>query len=244
MRSTKGIVNTIATGWVPAIALITCLTNLPLTHAIGAFLLGYILFICVYEIGYFYNDTLGTRHDEVPRRRLPFQPGEYSPIALIAGRLTVFSVLAFSLGLGNNSLWISFYVALVGLIFLHNVLRSTPLKFATFIQLSAMRFVAPIVPFVSVDELLACTILGIFVFSFGRLITYMDGKDRLTVNERSGKFFNAQIQLLALPTTALLSLYTGSIVYVCISLYFIVLYSTFGTFPQIRKIVRSEDRTS
>lgn len=201
-----------ATAWVPGIILVSLLAELSISSAITTYALGYVAFICIYEVGYLANDTIGLRHDPTPRRRVDHVPTVGFCTAFIATRAVGLAAAAHALGVIDLSVFWASVTALVATLIAHNTLRATELKFYTFLQLSLFRFALPVLPpLVVLKDVSACLITvltGLLLFSLPRFLTYLDAKGRLTLPERKARNYHLKAHLAVLPLIVLLSTLT------------------------------------
>ena len=182
------------------------------TETFVLFLIGYICFISIYEIGYFMNDVYSIRYEQKPRKRLGenFNPNNLSILTWIGLRLVYFGVgtwyiqqnyyhadfLRFTPPLPFWQVWTVFYVCLSVVFYLHNTLNSKGLKTMTFLMLAYLRFWAPIFIFLQPDQLSQLS-LAVFVnYVFYRTLTYMESKDLLSLPERKLPLFKIRFYLL------------------------------------------------
>lgn len=203
-----------ATGWVPGFLMLWLMTDLGTVGALAWYAIGYAAFICLYEIGYLMNDTLGLRHDVVARDRLGFKVGPSYVAAFAIIRATVFAAVLMGAGL----LWSSAYLiacgALASVTIAHNTLRRVELKFTSFLQMSVLRFFLPVYPGLLAAEPAGAAVVlitGVFFFSYPRLLTYQEAKDRLFMPERREPFFHFQSMLMTFPIAVAISAVSGEV---------------------------------
>ncbi len=198
-----------ATAWIPGLILIYSLTQYSLWASIFGYFVGYIAFICVYEIGYMVNDFYSVRYDAIPRRRINLTLDLNIIFTFTASRVVIFSICAALLDLWSYPLFWFSYIALILTLILHNTLRRVEYKFITFLQLSLLRFALPIVPVflltnnLKIFSLVAIT--GMLLFTYPRFLTYLDAKGRFQIPERKEVRFHFTSHLLSLPLLALIS---------------------------------------
>lgn len=197
------------TAWVPGIILVASVGDIPALSAPMVYLLGYIAFICVYEVGYLANDTIGLRHDPTPRRRIDLVPGPAFIAVFLIIRVFAFLLAAWALDcLSNPLFWGGFAVLAVTLI-AHNTLHATELKFYSFLQLSLLRFALPVWPVLQggndTGAPLMVLLTGLLLFSLPRFLTYLDAKGRLHLPERKRHSYHLKAHLTVLPMVVLLS---------------------------------------
>ncbi|MCK0152834.1 hypothetical protein MWU49_03900 [Alcanivorax sp. S6407] len=187
-NSVRDFVVNAATSWVPAFILILVLSGLSFLDSIVFFISGYVLFLCVYEIGYVANDSYGLIHDETPRDRLGVSPTKGFLSGFVIVRLFVFLLLSLKLNILHDYVFVTAYSALILLLVAHNTLRRVEIKFFTFFQLSLFRYSLPVVPALVVESELPSVelvfLLAAATFTLPRFITYLDAKGRLDLPER------------------------------------------------------------
>lgn len=206
--STRDILANATTSWVPGIIFVLILTEATIGEAIAYYFLGYLSFVTIYEIGYLANDTIGLRNDSAPRDRLGRDVHARFHILFTGIRLAIFVGISLATGLLNDISYLVSYGALVAVILAHNLVEQVPLRFVTFLQMSAMRYFLPIYAALLIlgsqsgAILVFCT--GVFTFTLPRLLTYMEGKGRLDVPERSATDFHLKTALMTFPAITLL----------------------------------------
>lgn len=206
MRGVKGFAFNALTLWMPGLIISADLDRLVSIPFGADYFAGYLAFICIYETGYLVNDSFGVRHDEVPRRRVDFGVGPAFISAFIFIRILSIDAVGGYLGRsGSLDYWATLGL-LVAAVVLHNVIRVTELKFATFFQMSVMRFSSPILLAFGVEHQSSTLIVGALLFSLPRLITYLEAKGRLRAPGRHASWFNLCFALLLFPCIALISL--------------------------------------
>lgn len=198
------------TAWVPGVILLAGLSGANWGAASLSYALGYIAFFCLYEIGYMVNDSYGLRHDPTPRPRCPVPITIGFAALFVALRLSVFVLLLSYLGLWTAPIYLGAVAALVVVLVLHNLLRQVELKVFSFVQLSLLRFLLPILPALLLAEaeghITTVLATGGVVFTLPRLLTYLDATGRLTLPERKERPFYLQAHLASAPLVAVIAL--------------------------------------
>jgi len=210
MNSLKALVSNAATAWIPGVAITYVWSGNTFSWSVGAYALSYLAFVSIYEVGYFVNDTLGTRRDETPRHRLHGEVSGTFSVAFVAIRLATFVGIAALMSFPESLPWMTACGALFALIVLHNWLASSALKAATFIQMSALRFSIPILPLVPGPRCGDVLLLGLLHFAYPRFITYLEAKGRLRIPERRTARYALGSQILMAPAFAVLCAVAGS----------------------------------
>ena len=179
-----------------------------------AWVLGFFLFVSVYEVGYLANDSYGLRGDPTPRARVKIRFDKPFVALFLATRIAAWIAILSFLPLWQSAAFVAAYAGLAAALVLHNVLKPVQFKFFTFLQLSLFRFSLPGLPiFVASARLEPFAVLvltGLFLFTFPRVITYFDAKGRLDLEERKETRFLLVGTALTLPFILALSALAAS----------------------------------
>lgn len=197
-------------------------------QALVNFIVAYLAFIAVYEIGYIVNDFISVRYENKPRKRLSnWEPSTTLIYLWIAIRVVVFLLLTWWLHQFGSSLWWTYYLVLAFVFYLHNVLKRKEYKVFTFMSLAILRFYAPLFPFLD-TAFLTTTINGILLFYvFFRTLTYIDSKDLLMMPSRTSFDFKTVYYLILLPVSLLISFMSGMYLVLWMNLYFLFFWGSF-----------------
>lgn len=191
------------TAWVPGMILLIFLRDLGFASAVFHYFVGFAAFISLYEIGYLMNDTMGLRRDVVARDRLGYRVKRGYIFLFAVIRIALFLAIVITTGLGEHPGYLVACAALAAVILAHNTVPQVELKFASFLQMSVLRFFLPIYPGLllggSGSAALVVLATGVFCFSYPRLLTYQESKDRLSLPERRKPWFHFQSMALTLP---------------------------------------------
>ena len=228
IRGLRNLTNNAATAWIPALILIALATPSDPWSALWKLPLSYICFIAFYELGYLYNDTLGTRGETNPRLRLKHDLSRWEVMAVIGIRIAVIVAICGLMGWYKQVSWLTFYATLGIVIVLHNTISETAIRLVTFFQMSLMRFVAPIFVWMPTEKITMCLMAGVVFFTFTRFITYLDAKGRLELPERKRWWYFVSVHLAFCPLSALVSLVLGDWSFLLLTVYFVMLYGTFA----------------
>ncbi|MHA6265722.1 hypothetical protein ACXYMP_02490 [Aliiroseovarius sp. CAU 1755] len=197
------------TAWVPGVFLTSLLGGLGAAQALGAYALGYLVFISIYELGYLANDSYGLHHDPTPRQRVDLTLRPMFLVGFVGVRLATIGVAASLLGVVGSALFWAALGTLVVTLVAHNTLRSIELKFYSFLQLSLLRFSLPVFPALVVEGRQAAVLLvlctGLMLFSLPRFLTYLDAKGRLNLPERKALQYHLKAHLTVAPMVFLLA---------------------------------------
>jgi hypothetical protein len=165
--------------------------------ALRNFLLGYLAFIALYEIGYITNDVHSVRNEAKPRKRLKdFNPSNGVVAIWIIIRIAVFAGISYLLHVLADPRWAVFYGVLALMFFLHNYLRDKQLKTFTFMNLAFLRFLAPFFIFLTTEQLVLWLPGIVLHYVIFRTLTYMDSKDLLHMPARDTVAFKLNYYLL------------------------------------------------
>ncbi len=208
-KSVRDFVVNAATSWVPAYILILLLTKIGLSSSALAFVVGYLMFLCVYEVGYLANDSYGLLHDSTPRDRLQVRPTKAFVATFIVIRVILFLLCsAFFEILDEWLLWFA-YLALGSVLVLHNTIKQLEFKFFSFFQLSMLRYSLPVLPALIADGRIEffslVLLLGALTFTLPRFLTYLDAKGRLELPERKQQKFLLFALIVVLPGVLVIS---------------------------------------
>jgi hypothetical protein len=200
-------------------------SGLPISVAVVDFLLGYLAFICIYEIGYIFNDFISVNFEERPRRRLEsWQPSKLLIGFWIIIRLVVFGLVACYLDALELRNWWLVYLLLALAFTMHNTLKRKEYKVFTFICLACLRFYVPIFLFI-LPSFVSVTLPGVLIhYVFFRTLTYIDSKGLLQITGRNSLSFKAAFYIVLLPFSFLITVITASPLCSFINLYFLLFW--------------------
>ncbi len=227
VQKIKYFIYWLVTDWAVPAAVFVYFTGFDqLLPTAGRFLLGYLAFISIYEIGYFGNDVYATRNEENPRLRVPnFRPSVPQIGLLIAVRLLVFLAITWYLGVLGSLTWWGFYAVLGLFFYLHNVLKDKQLKIMTFITLALARYLAPIFIFLTPEQLAVVVGPVLLNYVFYRTLMYMDSKGLTNMPTRTAPSAKVNYYLLAFGPSTLLALMTHSWLPLAVTAYYLLLWS-------------------
>ena len=112
-------------------------------NAVILFIIHYLAFIAIYEIGYFLNDTISIQHEKIPNKRLTVNYSNLFSIIFILVRLFFFISITYYLSYQSYYIWYIFYIFLLVVFVLHNYFKNPNYKLATFQMLAFLRCIAP-----------------------------------------------------------------------------------------------------
>lgn len=221
LNSLKAIVFQFFFEWIPAILLVFCVSSS--FSFFLEWLVYYMAFISIYEVGYLVNDQMAN-HREGERRRVKIFT-QFEIALFVAIRIAVFFLISHVTKSDSNQWWL-WYSVLLAVFLIHNVLKQNGLKAITFSYLAFARFFSPIIIFVGITNV--NLLVPIFVhYVLFRLITYMDSKNLIDFN-RQTNFFRVTFHLLGGIFSICLMVFTNSYLPLWISAYYIFISAGFA----------------
>lgn len=216
--------------WVPAIGILIVVAGFPPGLALGSFLVTYMAFITVYEVGYIANDLLAYREGNSGRRRLgEAPPGRAVVMAATAFRGLLFVGITVGANLWDRPVWWAFYGALFVTFFLHNMITDPLPKLGTFTGLALLRFLAPVFIFLSGPGIALVTSAVMLNYVIYRLLNYLASKDLLKAPQREEPAFKIRLYCTLLIPNLLLSVLMDSAVPAVLCLYYLLGWIALGT---------------
>jgi len=174
---------------------------------------------------YLTNDSWDAARSSGGRRRIGFAVTPAYVLAFAAMRVGIWLIIGLSTGWIFELAWAAGYVTLVAAFTLHNVLHSPTVRIASFLQLSILRFLLPIVGALRPGTFLIALAAAFLFYTLFRLLSYLDSKDLLSMNEpRTGGFKLAVVAVQA-PIALYLSVLAGSSVIAELFAYYLALYA-------------------
>jgi hypothetical protein len=211
--------------WAVPFTLLVYFSGFDWQRSLWQFVLAYLAFISVYEIGYLGNDVYSVRKEAKPRRRVQgFDPSDATVAVWIGVRLLAFTAISWYLQVLTNPLWLGFYAALALFFYLHNALKDKELKVMTFVNLAFARYLAPVFIFLTPTQLMLIAAPVFLNYVFYRTLMYMDSKDLLHMPSRRAPAYKVNYYLLALGVSIILSLMGNSWVPVAITGYYLLFW--------------------
>jgi hypothetical protein len=228
LNTAREFLYVVATQWIPGVWLVSRLGHFDLPTAAGLYAIGYLAFMCVYEIGYLANDTWDANRRPGGRQRFPFAASFAFVAAFISLRVALWGGISMAFEQLTNQNYLLLYAVLVVVFALHNILSQNHLRTATFTQLAFIRYCAPIM--FSVDWsyfvliLFVCTI---FYLNF-RMLAYLDAKDLPSMPGRKSANFGIIQTVLIAPLVLLVAVVSGETVILELLGYFSVVYGAYA----------------
>ena len=227
----------VGNSWIPATWLIVRLGGLDPLHAMLTFVLGYLAFISCYELGYLTNDSWDAARSAGGRRRIGFAVTPFYLLLFVAIRIAVWAAIGLFTGWITQLPWLCGYAALVAAFALHNVLQSPTIRIASFMQLSILRFLLPILGALTAGTYLVAVAIAFLFYTIFRLLSYLDSKNLLKMDERRTGQFKLAIVAVQAPIAILLSVLAGSTVIAELFVYYLALYGLISLRERTRRQV-------
>lgn len=199
--------------------------GIPMLQSVQHFLLAYLAFISIYEIGYIVNDHISVRFEKSPRKRLDaYRPDRLTISGWIIIRVFCFLLLTYVLDMMDSLSWWTFYGLLAVCFALHNALKERANKIFTFMSLAFFRFYAPV--FVMLPrQFLINSMPAVFIcYIFFRTLTYIDSKGLLNMTGRNTFQFKSNFYLYFIPLSGILSLFFNSPFSIYLNIYFLLFW--------------------
>jgi hypothetical protein len=196
----------VATSWIPAWWLIVRLGGLDPLLAMEKFAAGYFAFICAYELGYLVNDGWDARNASDGRQRLTFAVTPSYLACFILIRVGLWTATALQTGWLAELSWLVGFIWLLAAFAEHNLLRSSSLRVASFVQLASLRFLLPIIAVIPTGHWPAAGAAALLFYVYPRTLSYMDSKALLQLHDRSSRDFAFRQTLVLMPAVVALSL--------------------------------------
>jgi hypothetical protein len=193
-------------------------------EAIVRFALGYLAFIAIYELGYFLNDAWDARRRPSGRQRIPFVWGVVYAATFVALRLVAWPAIGWATGWLWSPLWLAAFGALILAFGQHNVISAAALRSATFVQLSTLRFVIPVLPSIAPESVAAVIAAALLFYTYFRFLSYLESKDLLQMPDRRAGSFQLLQTLMLTPLILFLAYTSGLAVIFELWVYFVVIF--------------------
>lgn len=221
--------------WIAGILVLAFATQLTVIDSAYSYLIGYLPFIALYEIGYIVNDFYASRNEENPRLRLQgkVKTDSWKVWVWIAIRLAlaVWLVQAFDL---VSSQWIIAAIILQVIFGLHNFLKEKEFKVVTFIGLALLRFVFPLIPFLNIGTLNLILPMVLVNYVLYRSINYLASKDLLLMKHRKEAWFKLSFYLLLIPVNALFFITSNSYLPLILNGLYLVFWTAYYLVSKLR----------
>lgn len=196
------------------------------------YMVGYIAFISIYEIGYLTNDTWDAKRGEGGRKRFEYDVTVPFILFFVIVRIGIWTLLTCVLLRGDLLFWLVANAALVVVYFFHNILRAPDIRYATFVQLTLFRFALPIMfslPQHALEPIIIVTFLHYLHF---RGLAYLASKELLTMPQRKESNFGLRHTMIILPIVICLYISTNLLLYPAAWGYTTAIYTVFSLWSQ------------
>ncbi len=209
--------------------LVVYFTKVNFVQSLLIFLLSYLGFISIYEIGYIFNDLVSTKYETSPRKRLgDYDPGWGTIIVLVIIRIVFFGLITYYLSQTHDmSLWFVFFIALSVVFGCHNIISSNHLKILTFLQLAIFRITSPLILLFSTKILLVAMLSYAIGYAFYRTIIYMESKDILLFEDRKSYRFIIGFYIITIPIFSFIAVLGKSYIPLIIVFYYLMVWVGF-----------------
>jgi hypothetical protein len=177
------------------------------------YMLGYIAFISIYEIGYFANDIWDAKRVDSGRTRFKSDVTTLFISSFISIRISMWIILTYRFFLGDLTFWLIGNVALIVVFSAHNIIRASDVRYATFVQLALLRFALPMMFSLPKGALEPIIIVGCLHYVYFRGLAYLDSKNLLVMPQRKQSNFGFQHTIILLPIVVCLYSATDLILY-------------------------------
>jgi hypothetical protein len=217
----------VATSLLPALWLLLRSSEVGLAEGVGSFLLGYLAFISLYELGYLANDVIDARRPG-GRQRCTFATPLLFLLLFAGVRIACWIAIALATGWIGNAVWLSATAAMALVFFAHNAIVAPEPRIATFLQLALLRFSLPILGIVPAGSVPLILILALLFYVHLRGMAYIDSKHLLAMPARKHPQFGQWQILLMLPIAMLIAVAAGSTLPLELWPWYALLYSGWG----------------
>jgi len=214
----------VGTSWLPAIWLLIRMAGLGTSRSALTFIIGYVAFISIYEIGYLVNDTWDARRSGEGRERAGFRFGWSYLLAFVTLRLGLWVAIGVLTGWIGDPLWLAGYAALAIAFTQHNLVRQKGLRLATFYELATLRFMLPILAVMPAGSFAPVLLVALILYTFPRFLAYMESKDLLRLEKRRAPGFGFLLLLSFLPLILYFAYLLDAQVLVELSAYYLAIH--------------------
>jgi hypothetical protein len=210
----KDFLYLLATQILPGILLLYWLDASLGAMAAPAYLLGYLAFISIYELGYLANDGWDARRSAAGRRRLDFDVSLPFCGLFVVIRLALFATLLVAAPERSElPAILAGFTTLAAVFLVHNLAQGLAVKLATFTQLAILRFTLPVTFTLGTADLLQVIAISVLYYLPFRLLTYLESKGKLLMPERQASTFGLYYMATMSPLCLLLAHATADLIY-------------------------------
>lgn len=164
-------------------------------------LIGYILFISIYELGYVFNDLISANYEQNARKRFNHEIEKQEIIIFFLIRITLFCFILLFFPSQNQLLLIVGTITISVIFLIHNIIKDSNYKIFTFFSLAYFRFTLPLLYFLSLEVIVELSGTIILLYVFPRFISYLASKNLIALIERTSFKFKLIQTTIALPLT-------------------------------------------
>lgn len=233
LRTLRDFLYLALTQWGAGILLTYRLSERSPLEAVFGYAVGYLAFVSVYEIGYFVNDTWDASKQPNARARFPIKIGAVYCIAFVVVRVAVWITVSNATGHLLSADWLMMYAALVIVFALHNLFPQNHIRLATFVQLTLLRYILPILATVGMEHLLMLLVVASVFYLHFRSLAFLDSKDLLAMQGRKDRAFGLVQILIFLPLAIIISHAMQISVFLELWLYYALLYGVWYTAGEV-----------
>lgn len=219
--------------WVPGYMLLAREYQFSWLLAGKNYLLNYLAFLCLYEIGYYFNDWMALKTNS-GRKRTAAHYFTWGVICIFVGfRIAAFLVIGFYLNQLDNVIWWAWYLTLSTIFVIHSLLCFPMLQIVTFVNLAFMRFFSPLL-FNLTPASFMILFPGVMLnYVFFRTITYMDNKNLLVFSTRKSHTFRTSYYALLLGISTMMAMISHSFIPLSINFYYLSVAFSFAFLGRI-----------
>lgn len=199
------------------------------------YLIGYFVFMSIYELGYLANDVWDAKRGDGGRERFTGNINTAFIASFVAVRIGVWLVLTAIFLKADLQLWLIANVALIFVFAAHNMLLNPEIRYATFVQLTLLRFALPIVFSLSTPEIEPIIIVTLLHYLYFRGLAYLDSKELLAMPNRKDPSFGFHHTMLILPVVLCIYAFTESPLYIAAWAYMTTIYGAFSLWSKEKK---------
>jgi len=203
--------------------------------ALVNYLIGYFTFISIYELGYLANDLWDAKRSDGGRTRFTGGINITFLASFVTVRITVWLGLTAIFLKSDLQLWLVTNVVLIFVFAAHNMFKNSEIRYATFVQLTLLRFALPIIFSLSTPEIEPIIILTLLHYLYFRGLAYLDSKKLLAMPNRKNPSFGFHHTIMILPIVVCIYAFTESSLYLAAWAYMTAIYGAFSLWSQRRK---------
>ena len=200
--------------------------------ALVNYLIGYFVFISIYEIGYLVNDVWDAKRSDGGRARFTGDISIAFITSFVAVRIGMWLGMTAIFLKADLKLWLIANVALIFVFAAHNIFTNPEIRYATFVQLTLLRFTLPIIFSLSAPEIEPIIIVTLLHYLYFRGLAYLESKEFLAMPNRKNPNFGFHHTIMILPFVLCIYAFTESPLYLAAWAYMTAIYGTFSLWSQ------------